>query len=65
MSNPFFDRPIVNSPYEYPRAPAWGARWNGAAHRTSDRHAPPGGIQLYVSGVEPGSEFLADLAVSW
>lgn len=19
MSNPFFDRPIVNSPYEYPR----------------------------------------------
>lgn len=26
MSNPFFERPIVNSPYEYPRQPfSWKA----------------------------------------
>lgn len=68
MSNPFFDHPILNSPYTIP-ARHWELDENGqptqqiVEKRRSAQFITPctrARDELLVAGVEPASEFLDD-----
>ena len=59
MSNPFFDHPIVNSPYECPHQQL-GAGRVGPADRTPDGHAPSRGTRHAHPEAEEAAQAVTD-----